>query len=147
MNTGVVRTILVSLGAACVIQFLLYVIQSDSMFVFLKSNITNLQVALLAINTATLSVVLTKIRELIDETGQHEGFELTRREMLLSIKEQIALVAVSLSILAIESAKNFPVNIPSYVFQATLIASFVYSILVLYDTAKSVFVILDYSKT
>ena len=144
MNAGVIKTTLASLGAACLVQFFLHQIQSDFIFNFLKSNITNLQVALLAVNTATLGIVLTKIRELIDKTGQRAAFESTRNEMLLSIKEQVTLVASSLLIIAIEAAKNFPIEIPSDVFQATLIASFIYSIFVLYDTAKSVFVILDY---
>jgi hypothetical protein len=133
-----------SLGAACVVQFFLHQIQSDFIFNFLKPNITNLQVALLAVNTATLGIVLSKIREIIDKTGQRAEFESTRNEMLLSIKEQVALVAVSLLIIALESAKNPPIAVPSEVFQATLVASFIYSIFVLYDTAKSVFVILDY---
>src|SRR5665647_1436221 len=144
MNTGVLKTTFTSFGIACVVQFFLYQIQSEFIFVFLKSNITNLQVALLAVNAATLGIVLTKIREIIDRTGQREAFYSTKNEMLLSIKEQVALVVVSLLILAIESAKNFPLNVPSEIFQATLIASFIYSIFILYDTAKSVFVILDY---
>lgn len=144
MNAGVIKTSLTSLGAACLLQFILHQIQSDFVFTFLKANITNLQVALLAVNTATLGIVLTKIRELIDKTGKRSAFDATRNEMLLSIKEQIALTGASLLIIAIESAKNFPIQIPSDVFQATLIASFIYSISVLYDTAKSVFVILDY---
>lgn len=144
MNIGVLRTTFMSLGAACVVQFFLHQIQSDFIFNFLKSNITNLQVALLAVNTATLGIVLTKIREIIDKTGQRAEFESTRNEMLLSIKEQIALVAASLIIAALESAKNPLISVPSAIFQATLIASFIYSISVLYDTAKSVFVILDY---
>lgn len=144
MNTGVIKTSLTSLGAACLLQFILHQIQSDFVFTFLKANITNLQVALLAVNTATLGIVLTKIRELIDKTGEKSAFDSTRNEMLLSIKEQIALTGTSLFIIAIESAKSFPIQIPSDVFQATLIASFIYSISVLYDTAKSVFVILDY---
>jgi hypothetical protein len=144
MNIGVLRTTFMSLGAACVVQFFLHQIQSDFIFNFLKPNITNLQVALLAVNTATLGIVLSKIREIIDKTGQRAEFESTRNEMLLSIKEQVALVAVSLLIIALESAKNPPIAVPSEVFQATLVASFIYSIFVLYDTAKSVFVILDY---
>ena len=144
MNTSVIKTALTSLGAACFVQFFLYQIQSDFIFNFLKLNITNLQVALLALNTATLSIVLTKIREIIDKTSQRTAFESTRKEMILSIKEQIALIAASLFIIAVEEAKNFPLEIPLDVFQATLIASFIYSIFILYDTAKSVFVILDY---
>lgn len=144
MNTNVIKTIFTCLGAACLAQFFLHEIQSDFIFNFLKSNITNLQVALLAVNTATLGIVLTKIRELIDKTGQRAIFDSTRSEMLLSIKEQVALVAASLIIIAIEAAKNFPLDIPTDVLQALLIASFIYSIFVLYDTAKSVFVILDF---
>ena len=144
MNTGVITTTLTSLGAACLVQFFLHQIQSDFIFCFLKTNITNLQVALLAVNTATLGIVLTKIRELIDKTGQRTAFESTRNEMLLSIKEQVALVVTSLFIIAIEADNEFPIDIPSDFFQAALIASFIYSISVLYDTAKSVFVILDY---
>ncbi|PJI95562.1 hypothetical protein CLU85_0273 [Acidovorax sp. 69] len=64
--------------------------------------------------------------------------------MFLSIKEQVTLIAISLLILALESAKNLPILVSSDVFQAALTASFIYSILVLYDTAKSVFVILDF---
>lgn len=144
MNTGVIKSTLASLGAACLVQFFLHQIQSDFIFNFLKSNITNLQVALLAVNTATLGIVLTKIRELIDKSGQRATFESTRNEMLLSIKEQVALVAASLLIIAIESAQKFPFDIPLVVFQTALIASFIYSIFILFDTAKSVFVILDY---
>lgn len=144
MNTNVTKTILTCLGAACLVQFFLHEIQSNFIFEFLKSNITNLQVALLAVNTATLGIVLTKIRELIDKSGQRSIFDTTRNEMLLSIKEQVALVAISPLIIAVEAAKKFPFNIPTDVFQAALIASFIYSIFVLYDTAKSVFVILDY---
>ena len=144
MNTGVITTTLTSLGAACLVQFFLHQIQSDFIFCFLKTNITNLQVALLAVNTATLGIVLTKIRELIDKTGQRTAFESTQNEMLLSIKEQVALVVTSLFIIAIEADNEFPIDIPSDFFQAALIASFIYSISVLYDTAKSVFVILDY---
>jgi hypothetical protein len=143
MNTDVLKTTFISLGLACLAQLFLYLMQADFVFLFLKSNITNLQVALLAVNTATLGIVLTKIREIIDRTGNRAAFDSVRSEMLLSIKEQVTLIAASLTILALESAKNLPVAVSSEIFQAALIASFIYSIFVLYDTAKSVFVILD----
>lgn len=144
MNTDVLKTVFTSLGIACAVQFLLHQLQSNFVFEFLKLNITNIQVALLAVNTATLGIVLTKIREIIDKTGQRAIFDSTRSEMLLSIKEQVTLIAVSLFILALESAKNLPIAVSSEIFQAALTASFTYSIFVLYDTAKSVFVILDF---
>jgi hypothetical protein len=144
MNPGIWKTTFASLGIACVVQFFTHQVQSEFIFVFLKSNITNLQVALLAVNTATLGIVLTKIREIIDKTGQRAAFDSTRGEMLLSIKEQVSLIAASLIILALEAAKSLPMTVPSEMFQAALLASFIYSIFILYDTAKSVFVILDY---
>lgn len=144
MITGILRSSFISLGIACTLQFFFAQIQSNFVFDFLKSNITNLQVALLALNTATLSIVLTKIRELIDKTGEHKKFESTRQEMMLSIKEQITLIGVSLFIISLATAKKSPVHFPDELYQALLLTSFIYSLLVLYDTAKSVFVILDY---
>lgn len=144
MSPGIWKTTFSSLGVACVVQFFAYQVQSEFIFSFLKSNITNLQVALLAVNTATLGIVLTKIREIIDKTEQRAAFDSTRNEMLLSIKEQVSLIAISLVILTLEAAKSLPVTVPAEVFQAALLASFIYSIFILYDTAKSVFVILDY---
>jgi hypothetical protein len=144
MNFGIIKTLLMSIGAACIVQLFLHHAQSDAVFVFLKTNITNIQITLLAINAATLGIVLTKIREIIDKTGQREAFDSTRSEMLLSIKEQMWLISVSLMIIAMESAKGFPYEVLSDVWQACLIASFIYSMMVLYDTAKSVFILLDY---
>lgn len=146
MIVGILRSTFISLGIAYSFQFIFAQIQSDFAFEFLKSNITNLQVALLAVNTATLGIVLTKIRELIDKTGKSEAFEETRQEMMLSIKEQVALIGVSLFLLALATAKTPPAYFSNDVFQTLLLASFIYSILILYDTAKSIFVILDYQQ-
>ena len=144
MKITVIKNILSCVGAACLVVYFMHLIQSDFIFNFLKLNITNLQVTLLAINTATLSIVLTKIKEIIDKTGNKVAFEATRNEMLLSIKEQVVLVMASMFIIAITEAKNFPFVIPMEVLQVCLIASFIYSIFILYDTAKSVFIILDF---
>jgi len=144
MIVGILRSTFIALGVACAFQFIFVQIQSSFVFEFLKSNITNLQVALLAVNAATLGIVLTKIRELIDKIGKSEAFEATRKEMMMSIKEQVALIGISLFLLALASAKTPPVYFSDDVFQTLLLASFVYSLLILYDTAKSIFVILDY---
>lgn len=144
MITGILRSSFISIGIACTLQFFFAQIQSNFVFDFLKLNITNIQVALLAVNTATLSIVLTKLRELIDKTGAYEAFESTRQEMMLSIKEQITLIGASLLIISLATAKTPPVHLPDELYQTLLLTSFVYLLLILYDTAKSVFVILDY---
>lgn len=141
---SILRSAFVSIGVASVANFVLYLIESPFVFEFLKSNITNLQVALLALNTATLSIVLTKIRELMDKHDCQGIFVQTRKEMLSSIHEQLVLIVASLLIIAFSTAKKPFMVLPEFVYSTLLLSCFVYSILILHDTAKSVFVILDY---
>ena len=99
--------------------------------------------ALRAINNATLGIVLTKLRDLTGRGGSSEQFHDVRRQMLLSIKEQIALVFFAIIFLSLQEAKNLPLVVPSSVFDTLLLGCFFYTIAILYDTAKSVFVLLD----
>jgi hypothetical protein len=118
---------------------------SQYIIIFLKQNLILLLVALLAINCTTLGVVLTKIRELIDKTKGVEGFVKTRKAMLQSIHEQIALVIVSLVLLVIQDSIWILGHCQLlYVAEILIMSCFVYALLVLYDTACSVFVLLDY---
>lgn len=87
MIAGIAKSILLSIGIAWLTQSLLDYIQSDFIHSFLKSNITNIQIALLAINATTLGIVLSKIREIIDELDNKTAFDDAKKEMLLSIKE------------------------------------------------------------
>lgn len=114
---------------------------------FLKANLINLLVALLAINTATMGIVLTKIRDMVDSHGHGEAFKETRRQMLLSIKEQIGLIALAVVFLTVAQSK-YLVGTASVVmlFNSLIAGVFVYSMLVLYDTAKSVLIIIDYGE-
>lgn len=144
MVGNILKTIFLSLGIACFVQFILTSIDSDSVNNFLLSNLTNLQVALLAINATTLGIVLTKIRELIEQTGNKAVFESTKNEMLVSIKEQLALIIFSLIVIAFSAAKTPIFHLSPDIYKTLLLSSFIYSLFILYDTAKSVFVILDY---
>lgn len=144
MIKSISRVALTSIGVACIFQFMLHIIQSQFVFLFLKSNITILQVALLAINGATLGIVLTKVKDIIDKNGKREEFMSAKREMLLSIKEQVALIIISLAVISLATAKCPPFNFSNEIYQILLIASFLYSLQILYDTTKSVFLILDF---
>ncbi|MFZ0435484.1 MAG: hypothetical protein WAL87_05885 [Chthoniobacterales bacterium] len=113
---------------------------------FLRLNLISLLIALLAINSATLGVVLTKIRELVDRHGGIENFQSTRDEMMISIREQISLIAVGTLLLMIEKS-DFILKTPQFssALKVLLSAVFIYSLSVLYDTAKSIFRILDFN--
>jgi len=112
---------------------------------FLKDNLINLLVALLAVNTATMGIVLTKIRDLVDSHGHSEAFKQTRQQMLLSIKEQIGLIALAVVFLTVAQSKYLVgiTNIAMF-FNSLVAGIFVYSMMVLYDTAKSVLIIVDF---
>lgn len=144
MIVSILRSSFISIGVACLLQYIFLKIESDAVFEFLKQNITNLQIGLLAINGATLGIVLTKVKDLIEHHGNPEVFNEVKTQMLLSIREQVALVVVSLILIAFMCAKAFPVHIDIFAYKVALLATFVYTLLILYDTAKSVFVILDY---
>ena len=119
-------------------------LQSNFISDFLAENLITLLIALIAINTTTLSVVLTKIREISDRMGG--DFSKTAREMKLSIIEQVALVvlAVIVQLIGTSSLINSHFQLISFVRDVILVAIFSYAIYILYDTADSVFVILQF---
>lgn len=119
--------------------------QSTFLNDFLKGNLINLLIALLAINSATLGIVLTKVRELIDKYGDHNSFTKTKSEMLLSVKEQFALIILAvLAQTALSSAILSDYTRLKDALTVLVCGIFVYSLMNLYDTAKSVLIVIDY---
>lgn len=143
MITAIAKSISISCGIALAVLFFISAIDSSYLTNFLKLNIVTIQIGLLAINAATLGVVLTKLRDLVQSGVPVETFSLARENMLLSIKEQVWLIVSALVILSLMDAKNSPIAISPFLLNMLLIACFTYSLMILYDTAKSVFVVLD----
>lgn len=72
---------------------------------FMQDNLLNILVTLMAINTATIAVILSKMYEISREHQKvNEIFGATKSQMLLSIREQITLIGSGL-ILSILSKK------------------------------------------
>jgi hypothetical protein len=142
MIASIARSFFMSVGIASLISWSLNGINSHYFYEFLRTNIVSLQIGLLAINTATLGVVLTKLRDLVDKGVPLSQFTRARKEMLLSVKEQVALIVAAIVILSLESASSLPLLIPDGLLRVLLVTCFIYSINILYDTAKSVFVVL-----
>lgn len=119
-------------------------LQSNFVSKFLSENLITLLVALVAINTTTLSVVLTKIREISDKFGG--DFSRTAKEMKLSITEQVILVILAVITQVIGTSSLINVNFPvvTFISEVILVSIFSYAIYILYDTANSVFVILQF---
>jgi len=141
--SSIVKSSLMSMCIAVVAVYVLHYIQSNFIFQFLSSNIITIQIGLLAINAATLGIILTKLKDIVDKGVPRAEFESVRVQMLLSIREQVALIIMAIIIISLAEAKALPFHVPQMVFQVVLLACFVYALLILYDTAKSVFVVLD----
>lgn len=146
MIKQVLTTSLISLGIGYLCQLAQTAGQSQYLNDFLKGNLITLLIALLAINSATMGIVLTKIRDLIDKKGVgSDNFTATKSEMLLSIKEQIGLIALAVILLTL-SDSAFVASTPELKsgMSVALCSIFAYSLINLYDTAKSVIIIIDF---
>jgi hypothetical protein len=146
MIKQVLTTSFISIGIGFLTELLNVWLGSKFLYGFFESNLVTILVALLAVNAATMGIVLTKMRDLIDKNGNAEAFKKTRRNMLLSIKEQIGLIILAAIVLSVKSApvvqsiENMPL-----LFNSIVTGIFVYALLVLYDTAKGVLVIVDFN--
>lgn len=146
MIKQVLTTSFISLGIGFLTELLNVWLGSKFLYGFFESSLVTILVALLAVNAATMGIVLTKMRDLIDKNGNAEVFKKTRRNMLLTIKEQIGLIILASIVLSVKSApvvqsiENMPL-----LFNSIVTGIFVYALLVLYDTAKGVLVIVDFN--
>lgn len=145
---GCIRTAFVSIGSGFFLAIIQDFLGTTFLNEFLRGNLISLLIALLAINSATLGVVLTKIRELADKHNGIESFNATRNEMIISIREQISLIIIGTILLMVEKS-TLITSVPhcGLILRVLLAAVFIYSMIVLYDTAKSVFSILDFKNS
>lgn len=111
---------------------------------YLKENLITLLVALLAINTTTSSVVMTKLKEISDAKGGN--FSATIDQLKHSIYEQVIFVVLGAILLTLSGSKLIlELHVWSPFILDGLVASvFVAALYTLFDTAKSIFVILRY---
>jgi hypothetical protein len=142
----VLRTTLLALGAGFLCQLAQDWLVSQYFTEFLKTNLINILIALLAVNSATMGIVLTKLRELIEKHGHAGEFKQTRAQFLLSVKEQVVLIAAAILLLTLQQSKYLK-DIPNsgLFFGSAVAAIFIYSMMILYDTAQGVLIIIDYS--
>lgn len=134
-----------SIGIGFIFQVLQGALNTDYLNSYLSQNLITILIALLAINSATLGIVLTKIRDLVERHGNAQCFNSTKEHMILSIKEQIALIIFAITFLTIVSSEV----VASYenlkmLFDAIVVAIFSYALFILYDTAKGVLIIIDF---
>ena len=140
-----IRTALIALALGFLSQLAQRALETDYLNAFLRSNLLTLLIALLAINSATTGIVLTKIRGLIEIGGNASTFKSTRAQMVLAVREQVALIVVAIAALTVASSPLLPQNDTLQLFfESVVVGVFAYSLLVLYDTAVGVLLIVDF---
>jgi len=127
-------------GISIILEILMVSIESTYLCKFLKDNMLTILLAFLAINTATLGVIASKVQEIIAKYS-NATFSNTINEMYFSLKEQVLLLIVSLIILICQDSKVICFVYKDLIFNSGMTSVFFYSIYVLWDTGKAVFVI------
>ncbi len=128
-----------------IINGLSYLAGSNYLCSFLNGNLLLVLIALFAINTTTVSVILTKMREIADKHPDVD-FLNTRKGIKKATIEQLVLIILTV-IFQIAKTSPWLINKLYYVefiFDSLLVAIFAYAIQILFDTARGVYVILDY---
>lgn len=145
MISHVLKTSAISLGIGFLLQILQSLLHTTYLNDFLSRDLITILIALLAINSATLGIVLTKVRDLVERHGNAQCFHSTKEHMILSIKEQIVLIVFSIIFLTVISSDVITDQDDlKLLLNATVTGIFSYALFVLYDTAKSVLIIIDF---
>lgn len=131
---------------ALLVNLFSYLVGTDFLLVYLKANLTTIQLGLMAINTATCGLVVSKLQE-IKEKHREINIKPITRELLASLKEQIVLILLGVILMLLLASNvikqmNYCEHI-IFALETLLIAVFVNSVQVLWDTGKSVFVLTD----
>ncbi|HDX8376963.1 hypothetical protein [Aeromonas enteropelogenes] len=146
--TTVVKTTFFSLGIGFITEVINVWLNSSFLHKFLEANLVTILIALLAINAATMGIVLTKVMDIVEKNNGFgiSCFSKTKTQMLISIKEQIVIIVLAIALLIL---KNSPIvlNIENseLLLNSSITACFIYSLSILYDTAKGILVIINYS--
>ena len=113
---------------------------------FLKANLILLLVALLAINATTISIIVGKLKDIINDPLA--DFTNTTKSLRSSITEQVILIVIaSVFQVASDSMKiRRLVPLSDLLIQSVLIAIFIYAIYIMYDTAHAAFMLLDINR-
>ena len=125
-----------------IISFLGKYLESDFLFKYLKENIIGLLLTLLAINTATLGLIASKIQDIVVDYPKFD-FSTTIKEMKISLLEQIILISVSVITLLLLDSKKIELASKIDIGNIILTAVLIYSINILWDTGKAVFVVIE----
>ena len=151
IKNNIVVSIIISIGFGYLLTRSLLFLNTDSVINFLNNNLTFILVSLIIINSSALIIILYKIKELLDKHDVKSNVYQTTKSMMHSIdkqmkliNEQIVLVLIAVTFIIVFdfiSAKQYQEYI--IIFNTFMLSCFVYEMKVLYNTVKSVIVVME----
>ncbi len=147
MKSKVIK-ICVTIICGGILNCLQYALKSNYLLDFIEDNLVMLLIALFAINSTTLTLIMTKMKELTDKTEKKDAFSKTETEILFSIKEHFALIVFVVLLLILHSSPiiNEYKHITK-ICNILLISSMIYSLHMLYDVSNSACIILKFNQS
>lgn len=115
---------------------------SDFLFIYLKENIIGLLLTLLAINTATLGLIASKIQDIVVNYPKFD-FSETISEMKISLIEQLVLIGISVITLLFIDSEKITFDLKNDIGNVILTTVLIYSVNILWDTGKAVFIVIE----
>lgn len=141
------KQIVFFLAVAIVITWLCTILQSTDFLKYLREKIVELLITLMAINTATVSVVVTKLHDI----GRAENINLQRtiNEVRVSLLEQIILIIISVLLIILYNSPIVKMNFVYHdlFFNTLFVTVFIYAIDILRDTGMAIFEIIKFIRT
>lgn len=139
-----IKNICVAIVLGFFLVWISELLDSDYLAGFFYQNLIMLLIALLAINITTMSIIVAKLTE-VGEVGEN-SFPMTIAEMRSSVIEQIILIVFGLTSQILHSSKlvlswNIFPKI-KFLLDSLPAIILVYAIIILWDTAQAVFVLL-----
>ena len=129
----------ISLVAALLLNCLCDALKTEFLQKFLEENLILLLVALLAINTATIGIILLRLGEISSE--YKVKFPRIISAMKQSVWEQLGLITIGTFCLVLHTSKVIKSTFPNadFYLETAIIAIAIYAIVVVYDTADAAF--------
>ena len=141
-----IKDIALYIVIAIVINLLSFLLDGKYFIEYLIANLITVQLTLLAINTATSGLVISKMQD-IKKDNPKLNLKPISKSLLDSLKEQIILVIIAIVLLIVIDSKittkSLYSNYIDFGLAVVLIAVFINSVQILWDTGKSIFLMVE----
>ena len=141
-----IKDIALYIVLAIMINLLSFFLGGKYFIEYLIDNLITVQLTLLAINTATSGLIVSKMQD-IKKDNPELDLKPISQSLSSSLKEQIILIVIAIVLLVIIDShvteKVIYTNYVDFILEVMVIAVFINSVQILWDTGKSIFLMVD----